>query len=480
MMRISLSLILMLISIIASADSNEQEVRAQRISPQAEANIVAADIATFEAPQTMAQVQLSFSPIIKKTSPSIVNISALKLEQQRSLFFNDPFFSQFFNEFAPSSRLRKSLGSAIIIDAEKGWVMTNNHVVGGAKEISIQINNETYPASLLWSDSLLDLAIIQFDDVPKDLQAISFGNSDRLQVGDLVLALGNPFGLGQTVTMGIVSAVDRELPGNFGRYIQTDASINPGNSGGALITADGKFIGLNTLIISRSGGSQGLGFATPSNLIADIIQQIDDKGQRQQAWFGATYQNITPELAEALGTSYKSGVVVTYIDGQSNAAKAGLKRGDIIVSVNGRSVDSASDLVLFENYIAVESQVQLVLANDEIIVFKAEAPMEIPPKNPVVIKEDGLLRGVTFVNRSPKVCHELNLSQGEGGVVIWFIDKKSIAAQMGFKIGDIVYSLNGKQLNDTADLKKLNMRKGNRWIIEYERDGKRSVVRIRY
>ncbi len=467
---------LALVSFMATAGNHEQENNAMsEVIPQMQA-----DTTSFQVPQTMAQIQLSFSPIIKEVSPSIVNISALKLEQQRSLFFNDPFFSQFFNEFSPSSRLRKSLGSAIIIDAQKGWVMTNNHVVGGAKEISIQIDNESYPASLLWSDNLLDLAIIKFDDVPEELQAISFGNSDELEVGDLVLALGNPFGLGKTVTMGIASAVDRELPGNFGRYIQTDASINPGNSGGALITVDGKLVGLNTLIISRSGGSQGLGFATPSNLIEDIIKQIDDDGARQQAWFGATYQNITPELADALGTNYKSGAVVTYIDAQSNAAKAGLKRGDIIISVNGRSVDSASDLVLFENYTAVDSQVQLTLANDEIIVFKAEAPVEIPPKNPIKITADGLFRGVTFVNRSPKVSHELGLPQGEGGVVIWRVNQRSIAAQMGFKAGDIVYSLNGKELNDTKDLEELNMRKGNRWIIEYERDGKRNILRIRY
>lgn len=474
-MRIFISVLLMFISTFANADGHEQKATVEAPPSQLEANIE-----NFQVPQTMGQVQLSFSPIIKKASPSIVNISALRLEQQRSVFFNDPFFSQFFNEFAPSSRMRKSLGSAIIIDAEKGWVMTNNHVVGGAKEIFIQIDKESYPASLLWSDSLLDLAVIKFDDVPKGLQAISFGDSDKLEVGDLVLALGNPFGLGQTVTMGIVSAVDRELPGNFGRYIQTDASINPGNSGGALITVDGKLIGLNTLIISRSGGSQGLGFATPSNLIADIIQQIDGGGNRLQAWFGASYQDITPELADALEANYKSGAVVTYVDDKSNAAKAGLKRGDIIVSVNGRSVDSANDLVLLENYIAVGNQVQLVLANDEIIVFKAEAPMENPPKNPVVIQEDGLLRGVTFVNRSPKVCHELNLPQGKEGVVIWSIDRQSIAAQMGFRVGDIIYSLNGKLLNNTADLEDLSMRKGNRWIIEYERDGKRNIVRIRY
>lgn len=432
-------------------------------------------------PQSMEQIHLSFSEVVKSVSPSIVNISALQRKKSQSLFLSDPFFSQFFNELAPSSRLSRSLGSAIVVNAEKGWVMTNAHVVGDAEEIRIQMDESSYEASLLWMDELLDLAIIEFDEKPDDLQAIEFADSDQLEVGDLALALGNPFGLGKTVTMGIISAVDRELPGNMGRYIQTDASINPGNSGGALVTATGKLIGLNTLIISRSGGSQGLGFATPSNLLNELLSQMQDDGTREQAWFGAIYQDINSNLSEALEYDLKGGAIVTHVSEKSNAAMAGLGHGDIIIEVNSRPVSSAADMIMLENYTAVGSQVRLTLSDGEIIIFEAAAPSENPPKNPFTVSDDGLFRFVTFVNRSPKVCHELRIPQGEDGIIIWDIQPNSIAHQMGFRRGDIIYSLNDVKLNDTKQLESdLSLRKGNRWIIEYERQGKRSIAKIRY
>ncbi len=427
-------------------------------------------------PQDAQSLQWSFAPILKKVSPAIVNISAVRQTARSSLFENDPFFSEFFQALGePTTRMKKSLGSAIVIDSKKGWILTNNHVINNAQDIIINLDDgKSYNADILWQDNLLDLAILKFQQKPKSLTAITFGNSDKLEVGDLALAVGNPFGLGKTVTMGIISAVDRQLGGSMGRFIQTDAAINPGNSGGGLITTKGELVGLNTLIISRSGGSQGLGFAVPSNLLSSLIEQIDDKGQRKQAWLGAVFENKEQKDADS------SGVRAQYVWPKSAAAKAGLKAGDVIVKLNGRAVSSVKDLKLQEYYIAVGSIIELTLENNKQLKFKATEALEIPPRNPVTVTSDGLFYDVTFINRSPKVCQEMNLPLGQGGIVIADIPRRSLAAQMGFRVGDVLISLNNTPLTITEDIQKINMRRGNRWIIQFERDGQIHNVQIRY
>ncbi len=425
-------------------------------------------------PQDRLTIQGSFSPILKKVSPAIVNISAMRPASSRpSLFENDPFFKDFFQLLGePTMRMKKSLGSAVIIDAQKGWVLTNNHVINGAQDIVINLDDNTsYKADILWQDALLDLAILIFKDRPENLTDVTFADSDKLEVGDLALAVGNPFGLGKTVTMGIISAVDRKLGGNLGRFIQTDAAINPGNSGGALITMEGELAGLNTLIISRSGGSQGLGFAVPSNLLSNLIMQIDDEGYRKQAWLGAVFENEESE---------NGGARVKYVWAESPAAKAGLRPDDIVVRFNGRKIASAKDLMLQEYYIAVGSTVELSLEKGGKLKFEATEALETPARNPVTITSDGLFHNVTFINRSPKVCQEMNLPLGQGGVVISDIPRRSLAAQMGFKKGDVLTLLNNIPLMTTEDIQKVNMRRGNRWIIQFEREGKIQNVQIRY
>lgn len=449
----------------------------------AEATIAGAPaLADKAVPEDMATVKISFAPILKKVSPAIVNISALRQVQGRSFFADDPFFNEIFGNLGgESSRLRRSLGSAVIIDNQKGWVMTNAHVIKGAQDINIILDdNKEYPATLLWQDSLLDLAIVTFDDIPADLTQLELSDSDKLEVGDLVLAVGNPFGLGKTVTMGIVSAVDRELTGNLGRFIQTDAAINPGNSGGGLITVDGQLAGLNTLIITRSGGSQGLGFAVPANLLKNIVAQIDDDGMRKQAWLGAIFQDVDQDIMASLNMDIPGGAIVTTIWDESEAAKAGLNQGDVVTAVNGRIITGAQDLNLLEHYIGVDSVVELQLADGDSLVFKAKEAPEVPPRDPITVMADGLFEDVTFINRSPKVSQEMRLPFGTGGIVIAGLSRSSIAAQMGFRIGDVLISLNGEKIENTEMMNLMDLRRGNRWIIEFERDGRLLNATIRY
>ncbi len=422
--------------------------------------------------RTTAELHLSFSEVIKRASPSVVNIFAKKVEKQSASFlFDDPFFNQFFN-MEPSERVRRSLGSAVIIDAKKGWVLTNAHVINNAKEIKIHMEEESFDAYILWQDNLLDLAIIKFEDVPENLKALELGNSDDLEVGDIVLAIGNPFGLGKTVTMGIVSALDRQLKHNFGRYIQTDAAINPGNSGGALITTDGRLIGLNTMIVSKSGGSQGLGFASPANLLNNILQQIDDNGIRQRFWFGIGYKTFKRENIQ--------GAIIDYIDGNNKIAKSNLKVGDIIVAVDGQKIGSAADIMLIENYATQDSQIELELISGTKVTLNANKPKGNLNEGALQMQDNGIFDGTTLINRSPLANIEYGLNQDTNGVIISEIKSNSIAKRMGFMVGDVIHEVNGHKITQTDEMKKISLMRTNKWRVTVQRGGRLTTFTFRF
>lgn len=306
-----------------------------------------------EAPAAVAPAlpgrAVSFSDAARKAVASVVNISATKQVRRRSPLLDDPVLRRFFGERFNLPETQVSLGSGVIVSRE-GFILTNSHVVEGVTEIQVTLNDErTVSGKIVGSDPETDLAVIRISAT--GLTPITFGQSDKLRVGDVVLAIGDPFSVGQTVTMGIVSAVGRELgtANPYGSFIQTDAAINPGNSGGALVDASGNLVGINTLIYSRSGGYQGIGFAIPVGLARKVMEQIIETGAVTRGWFGVEVANITPELAESLGLAGTRGAIVGAIERGSPADRAGIRLGDVITSIGGRAV---ADLAATLNAIA--------------------------------------------------------------------------------------------------------------------------------
>jgi len=315
--------------------------------------------------------RLSFSDAARKAIPSVVNISATRQVRRRNPLLEDPAFQRFFGErFSLPPETQLSLGSGVIVSRE-GYILTNDHVVEGVTDIQVTLHDgRTVPGKIVGADPDTDLAVVRVST--PGLTAITFGQSDQARVGDLVLAIGDPFSVGQTVTMGIISAVGREIaPANpFGRFIQTDAAINPGNSGGALVDTSGNLIGINTLIFSRSGGYQGIGFAIPVSLAKRVMEQIIETGSVTRGWFGVDVADISPELAESLGLKGTRGAIVGAIERGSPAEKGGIRLGDVIVAINGRAVPDVSSAL---NAIAEMSPgntvpVKVVRRNQEVTV----------------------------------------------------------------------------------------------------------------
>jgi serine protease DegQ len=320
---------------------------------------------------TAAPGRLSFSEAARKAIPSVVNISATRQVRRRNPLLEDPAFQRFFGErFSLPPETQLSLGSGVIVSRE-GYILTNDHVVEGVTDIQVTLHDgRTVPGKIVGADPDTDLAVVRVSSA--GLTPITFGQSDQARVGDLVLAIGDPFSVGQTVTMGIISAVGREIaPANpFGRFIQTDAAINPGNSGGALVDTGGNLIGINTLIFSRSGGYQGIGFAIPVSLAKRVMEQIIETGSVTRGWFGVDVADISPELAESLSLKGTRGAIVGAIERGSPAEKGGIRLGDVIVAINGKLVPDVSSAL---NAIAEMSPgrsvpVKVIRRNQEITV----------------------------------------------------------------------------------------------------------------
>jgi serine protease Do/serine protease DegQ len=315
----------------------------------------------------------TLAPLVERVTPAVVNIAVLsRSPEQDNPMFRDPFFRRFFG-LPKESRPQMSAGSGVIVDAARGYVLTNHHVVTDAQQIAVTLKDgRRLPAKLQGSDAGTDIALLKVE--PDGLKALAFGDSDALRVGDYVLAIGNPFGLGQTVTSGIVSALGRtglDIEG-YEDFIQTDASINPGNSGGALINLNGDLIGINTAIVGPTGGNVGIGFAVPSNMVRAVMRQLVNYGEVRRGRIGLTTQDLTPEQAKALGTQMGQGAVVVEVARDSPADKAGLRAGDVIVAVNGRSIRGSADVRNQVGLIPVGEEVEFRLFRDgRIVVLKA-------------------------------------------------------------------------------------------------------------
>lgn len=389
----------------------------------------------------------SLAPMLEQVTLAVVNIATEgRVQVRQNPLFADPFFRRFFNvPDQPLERKTQSLGSGVIVDAERGLVLTNNHVIANAVQITVTLRDgRHFDAEIVGSDPATDVAVIRVP--PENLVDIGVADSDRLRVGDFVVAIGNPFGLGQTVTSGIVSALSRSGLGieGYEDFIQTDASINPGNSGGALVNLKGDLVGINTAIFSRGGGNIGIGFAIPINLALQIMEQLLDKGMVERGFVGVQVQNLDPDLAEAFGIKNQQGAVVNSVLPDSPAHEAGLQPGDIIVSINSKQVKAAADVRNHIGLLPVGEQVRFeVLRNGDsrTLTTRVAAAREMKVSQGA---PDPRLRGVTLGN----IEEDHPYFNRVKGVVIRVVERGSRAWRAGLKKGDIITSVNHGPVTD--------------------------------
>jgi Do/DeqQ family serine protease len=414
-----------------------------------------------QVPTGAAAVQLSFSPIVKRVAPAVVNVYASRtVQRQTSPFFSDPFFRQFFGDQfggGPSTRVQRSLGSGVIIDAG-GLIVTNFHVIALADEVKVALSDKReFAADIILKDERSDLAVLKIKGDAGDLPTIPFADSDTVEVGDIVLAIGDPFGVGQTVTSGIVSAFAR-VPGSPSEdqyFIQTDAAINPGNSGGALVDINGRLIGINRMIVSPSGASSGIGFAIPSNLVHAVTAAAASGTAPRRPWLGTELQSLTPELAASLKIDTPSGVLVAAVVADGPASVAGLKTGDLIVSIDGDNIDDlgALNYRLATRTIGGDAKLGVVREGKQYAaVVRLEAAPEVPPRDKRLIGGDSALAGITVLNLSPAVAEELSYPDSARGVIVSDVADESNAAEAGFQRGDVIASINGEAIATTTRL----------------------------
>ncbi|QAU25049.1 Do family serine endopeptidase [Dyella sp. M7H15-1] len=394
----------------------------------------------------------SLAPMLQKVTPAVVNISTKTRVRVSNPFFDDPVIRQFFGlNGMPREQTEQSLGSGVIVDAAKGYILTNNHVVGGADDITVTLQDgRNFKGTLVGTDPATDVAVVKISAT--GLQALPIADSSALRVGDFVVAVGDPFGLGQTVTSGIVSALKRSGLGgsSFQNFIQTDASINPGNSGGALVNLRGELIGINTMILSPSGGNVGIGFAIPTDIASSVMQQLIAHGKVSRGSLGMQTQDITPHIAKLLGLKDNNGAVVTRVLPGSAADRAGLQVGDVVTAINGSSLENSDQLSNAEGLLPANSTVNLsVLRNGSTRQITAQlAPEKLATLNGG--KLDPRLAGVTFSDLSAQQA-----SQGLSGITVTAVDPSSRAAQAGLSAGDVIVGVGNRRITILQDLQGL-------------------------
>ncbi len=445
--------------------------------------VAGAPLLAADLPSSRRQIDLSFAPLVRETGPAVVNIYAIAEQRERrsiSPLFDDPFFRRFFGDIfpdRPQRRSRQSLGSGVILDPA-GLVVTNHHVIANADRIKVVLaDRREFAATLLLSDERTDLAVLQVDTGGTDLPYLAMRDSDTVEVGDLVLAIGNPFGVGQTVTSGIVSALARTAVGitDYSFFIQTDASINPGNSGGALIATDGRLIGINTAIFSgRGGGSVGIGFAIPSNMVRTVLEAARSGGL-VRPWIGFSGQTVTVDMAGSLGFDRPQGVIVNNVYPGSAAADAGLRVGDVVLEVDGVAVPDLDALRyrLATGSIGHRATLRISRSGRE---RRLSVRLDPPPRRPApdVTRLGGRtpFSGSTVANLSPALALEEGFDDMERGVIVLEVARNSPANRLGLRRGDIVLVVNENRIGRVADLEAVTGRRQEGWTISIRRDGK--------
>ncbi|MHB2264721.1 DegQ family serine endoprotease [Aliihoeflea sp. PC F10.4] len=451
---------------------------------QAEESQPQDDAAQRRLPFSRDEVQLSYAPLVAEAGPAVVNVYASQQVQARSPFRGDPFFEQFFNRQMPP-RVQSSLGSGVMVDAS-GYVVTNNHVIRDADEVRIALpDGREYQSEILLRDESLDLAVLKIEG-DEDFASIALGDSDALAVGDLVLAIGNPFGVGQTTTSGIVSALARTHIGisDFGFFIQTDAAINPGNSGGALVNMGGEIIGINTAIFSQSGGSVGIGFAIPSNMVRAVVDAARSGADFfERPYIGAGFDPVTAQIADALGMARPRGALVSSVTPDSPAANGGLRPGDVVLSLNGRAIEHPDALGYRLATLSVGSTAELsVLSQSQERTVEVELIRAPEGVDGAESRIDGSspFAGATVASLSPRIAQRLRLPEQARGVVVTDIARNSPAASLGLRRGDIVHEVNGTQIDSTDALEQVASEQTRWWRFTLERDGRLLRQAMRY
>lgn len=421
-------------------------------------------VAEPRVPQSEFELRYSLAPVVEQVVPSVVNVYARRFvaQRQRSLF-DDPFFQQFFGDRFGSrqtpqqQRTQESLGSGVIVDAS-GLVVTNHHVIENAEDLTVILSDRReYKAAIVLKDERTDLAVLRLIDPPADLMPLALRDSDDVAVGDLVLAVGNPFGVGQTVTSGIISALARTQVGvsDYQSFIQTDAAINPGNSGGALVGIDGRLIGVNTAIFSRSGGSVGIGFAIPANMVAQVIRAAQNGGEVIRPWTGAMLQAVSSDLATSFGLDRPQGALITFLHASSPLMAAGLSVGDVIISVDGQEVINPEQLryrIATRDVGATVTFEVVQNGRKKSLAVTLSAPPEVPPRDEQNISEMSIFSGLRVANINPALSDQLRLSLDRQGVIVLSVAARSPAARFGFRTGDVIRKLDNIEINRVRDL----------------------------
>ena len=425
---------------------------------------------------TREGITVTFAPIVEKVAPSVVTVftSQTVARGLTSFPFGDDTLRQFFGGQSPQRQGKQTLqglGSGVIVSPD-GYILTANHVVSGAEEIMVGLGTELrkYKAKKVGTDPGTDVALLKIDE--KNLPAIAFADSEKARAGDIVLAIGNPFGLRQTVTMGIISAVGRGAIGivDYENFIQTDAAINVGNSGGALVDTEGRLLGINTAIFSRSGGNQGIGFAIPGNLARDVMQSLREKGRVIRGYIGASVQTLTPELAEAMKLKGEpSGALVGEVTPRSPAEKAGIKTGDVIATANGKKISDARELRLLIGSMAPGTKAQIEVNREgqkktfdvelgEMPAGAAEENAEASPEESAQPEKATVFGGVAVADITEDIRNALNLSKDIKGAVIAEVDADSPAAKAGLREGDVIQEVNKQPVKNAKDLVAISKR----------------------
>lgn len=433
-----------------------------------------------EVPRSQAGMMLSFSPLVKATAPAVVNVYADRLVQRSmSPFAGDPFFERFFGQSMPNrTEKQSSLGSGVVVQ-DNGIIVTNYHVIEGADDIRVALaDGREFQSRVLLKDERFDLAVLKIDG-EGPFPVIEFGDTDAIEVGDLALAIGNPFGVGQTVTSGIVSAVARNGVGvsDFGFFIQTDAAINPGNSGGALVDMNGRLMGINTAIFSRSGGSNGIGFAIPASLVRAVVQTAENGGEVfERPYVGATFESVTSDIAEALGLARASGALVSDVVDNGPAGQAGLQAGDIVVGFNGHPIEHPDALGYRLATAGSNAAVELdVLSRNgrKIVALTLQAPPADDPRDRRTLTGQNPFGGALVSNITPRLAEKLRLPTSLRGVIVTEVPRQSLAGRYGFQPGDLIAVINGVDISNVDILEAVLAEGASFWRFEIIRGGRR-------